>query len=84
MSEEEEFESYNRILDIEAEHLDTAEELEAKRLDLSLLAEQLGPLTGHAEDIHTFGTDHEMASAPTVGTPGELRFEDSIHDEGMI
>jgi hypothetical protein len=32
---EEEFESYNRILDIEAEHLDTAEELEANKFDLS-------------------------------------------------
>jgi hypothetical protein len=42
MSSLEEFESYSQILDIEAAHLDTAEELEAKKLDLSLLAEQLG------------------------------------------
>jgi hypothetical protein len=54
MEEEEEFESYNRILDIEAEHLDTAEDLEANKLELCLLAEQLGPLMGHAEEISRF------------------------------
>jgi hypothetical protein len=64
--------------------LDTAEELEAKKFELSLLAKQLGPLTGHAEESHASGIDHEMAWAPTINTPGELRFEDNSHVEGLV